>query len=292
MFALRWSFFGSCLLRFVSGNVSEVVRTSQRQHVDKSRHLSDLLLSLVRSDHQIRPYPTCRLTGHRFASAYLVIDPSDDLNKFTIPILKEKLRAFGLKVSGRKAELIERLTQHMLERADSESEEIVDLTLPALDDPTPIVASEDDRPEALRPYIDARSVWSKASNILRQTPLGEKVDERSKELLVTLLRYHPNGIEKIGCGVADIKVDWSPYEDVRSNCFWLVRTDGSMEDFSIRKSIHALGTAWGEDTSELPGGANYRARPPRSDPISRFESIQRENERDVAPREMRIYYES
>ncbi|KAG0566264.1 hypothetical protein KC19_7G050700 [Ceratodon purpureus] len=65
---------------------------------------------------------------------------------------------------------------------------------------------------------------------------GGRLPVEDDEAVQAVLTYHPKYSEKVGCGIAYIKVDNSPdYPDVR--CFWLVRTDGSETDFSYRKCL-------------------------------------------------------
>ncbi|KAG0566496.1 hypothetical protein KC19_7G068200 [Ceratodon purpureus] len=65
---------------------------------------------------------------------------------------------------------------------------------------------------------------------------GGRLSDEDDEAVQAVLTYHPKYSEKVGCGIAYIKVDNSPdYPDVR--CFWLVRTDGSETDFSYRKCL-------------------------------------------------------
>ncbi|KAG0555506.1 hypothetical protein KC19_12G173900 [Ceratodon purpureus] len=66
--------------------------------------------------------------------------------------------------------------------------------------------------------------------------LWNQLSVEDDEAVQAVLKYHHKYSEKVGCGIAYIKVDNSPdYPDVR--CFWLVRTDGSATDFSYRKCL-------------------------------------------------------
>lgn len=64
------------------------------------------------------------------------------------------------------------------------------------------------------------------------THLGEEDEKRVMEAL----HYHPRSVEKIGSGVKNIKVDYHPTYTT-SRCFFVVREDGSVEDFSYNKCV-------------------------------------------------------
>ncbi|XP_019447260.1 PREDICTED: DNA-directed RNA polymerase IV subunit 1-like [Lupinus angustifolius] len=64
----------------------------------------------------------------------------------------------------------------------------------------------------------------------------QQLGERDKSTMLMLLHFHPNRNEKIGIGPQYIKVGWHPkYKD--THCFFIVRSDGTSEDFSYRKCI-------------------------------------------------------
>uniref|UniRef100_A0A7N0SXH3 DCL protein n=2 Tax=Kalanchoe fedtschenkoi TaxID=63787 RepID=A0A7N0SXH3_KALFE len=68
---------------------------------------------------------------------------------------------------------------------------------------------------------------------------GDQLSREDEEAIVNkLLTYHPNHKDKIGCGVDYITIDWHP-EYRRSKCFFVVRRDGSGEDFSYRKCLRS-----------------------------------------------------
>eukprot|EP00913_Durusdinium_trenchii_P035452 g33178.t1 len=66
----------------------------------------------------------------------------------------------------------------------------------------------------------------------RQFGAGEEFN-----LVKELLSHHPNVTEKIGSGLRGLKVDRSPEG---SRCFWVLRSDGSEEDFSAWKCVKML----------------------------------------------------
>eukprot|EP00929_Paragymnodinium_shiwhaense_P103338 TRINITY_DN66784_c0_g1_i1.p1 TRINITY_DN66784_c0_g1~~TRINITY_DN66784_c0_g1_i1.p1 ORF type:complete len:276 (-),score=22.67 TRINITY_DN66784_c0_g1_i1:381-1208(-) len=80
------------------------------------------------------------------------------------------------------------------------------------------------------------ALQSAVSGILRKYPLGKEVDFEDFRLLRELVEYHPDVSNKVGAGIRAIKVDASLHED-GSRCFWVLRTDGTSEDFSARKCV-------------------------------------------------------
>ncbi|CAL1170949.1 unnamed protein product [Cladocopium goreaui] len=79
-------------------------------------------------------------------------------------------------------------------------------------------------------------------DVLHSAPLGEELQGDNLEVIKELLQYHPAAKEKIGPGLQGIKVDWAPPNHHKpSRCFWVLRTDGSQEDFSARKCARMLG---------------------------------------------------
>jgi hypothetical protein len=59
---------------------------------------------------------------------------------------------------------------------------------------------------------------------------GEDLDD-----LLNLIKNHPRYNEKVGSGIRQIYADWVQHG---ARCFWIERTDGTKEDFSIRKCIN------------------------------------------------------
>eukprot|EP00811_Abedinium_folium_P034719 NODE_7578_length_1566_cov_16.286310.p1 GENE.NODE_7578_length_1566_cov_16.286310~~NODE_7578_length_1566_cov_16.286310.p1 ORF type:complete len:421 (-),score=77.50 NODE_7578_length_1566_cov_16.286310:302-1495(-) len=84
-----------------------------------------------------------------------------------------------------------------------------------------------------------QDVRRKVSRILQQRPIGTELEAEEFAVVRGLLNYHPEAVAKIGVGVRAIKVDASLHES-QSRCFWMRRTDGSMEDFSTRRCLQQL----------------------------------------------------
>jgi hypothetical protein len=74
------------------------------------------------------------------------------------------------------------------------------------------------------------------SEILNKHPVGSGLSDSDFDDVMSLLMCHPKAAEKIGSGVKSIKINQGFYSANR--CFHVVRTDGSVEDFSIGKCIN------------------------------------------------------
>jgi hypothetical protein len=73
------------------------------------------------------------------------------------------------------------------------------------------------------------------SEILNKYPLDSELSDSDFDDIVSLLLCHPKADEKVGSGVKSIKIGQGFYSSNR--CFHVIRTDGSVEDFSIAKCI-------------------------------------------------------
>lgn len=63
---------------------------------------------------------------------------------------------------------------------------------------------------------------------------GDTVSTTDAEFLIAALRRHPDGPSKIGVGPKRFEVRSADYG---TQCFWIIRTDGSEERFSYKKCI-------------------------------------------------------
>ncbi|KAK9816400.1 hypothetical protein WJX74_008289 [Apatococcus lobatus] len=73
----------------------------------------------------------------------------------------------------------------------------------------------------------------------------QDINEYEHKMVYDLLeKGHPSAAQKIGCGVAAFQI--MKHHDIDSECFFVIRTDGSREDFSIRKSVASLFPIWGQ----------------------------------------------
>lgn len=70
--------------------------------------------------------------------------------------------------------------------------------------------------------------------ILGRYDVGDRVNSDDAVFLRAALENHPDSATKIGCGIKDFSVRTA---DFGSRCFWVNRTDGTTEKFSISASI-------------------------------------------------------
>ena len=70
------------------------------------------------------------------------------------------------------------------------------------------------------------------SEMLNRYDIGSRVSETDGLDLSALLKRHDQYSEKVGVGIDHYKVDSAP-EPYEGRCFWVVRVDGSSEDFSF-----------------------------------------------------------
>jgi len=71
--------------------------------------------------------------------------------------------------------------------------------------------------------------------MLNKYDVGDRVGSADETILRAALAHHPDAAMKIGCGIASFSVRSA---DFGSKCFWVNRTDGTTEKFSISSCIH------------------------------------------------------
>ena len=86
----------------------------------------------------------------------------------------------------------------------------------------------------LRLTSDEQRMLYAARSIKDRYSDGEPLRGKDRRLLVALLKRHPKATSKIGPGVAAIVVDRFVGG---TRCFFVVRTDGTVEDFSIYRCL-------------------------------------------------------
>lgn len=74
------------------------------------------------------------------------------------------------------------------------------------------------------------------SEMLNRYSIGDTISDIDALDLKAVLQRHEERSEKIGIGISHFVVSLPP--DYKGRCFWLVRTNGTQEDFSIK---HCLG---------------------------------------------------
>lgn len=65
----------------------------------------------------------------------------------------------------------------------------------------------------------------------------EVTDPAHVAFLTALIKRHPEADRRIGSGIAGFKVQVNPQGTGNTRCFYVIRTDGSQEDFSIKKCL-------------------------------------------------------
>jgi len=106
------------------------------------------------------------------------------------------------------------------------------------------------KPEVRKRDVDVKRVWlspeekaykanihsrkQKYNAILQSYMCGEELKHEDLLSVSQMLQYHPEVQLKIGCGLKTILVD---VHGKGTKCFFLVRTDGTRESFSLSKCI-------------------------------------------------------
>ncbi|CAA3005588.1 DNA-directed RNA polymerase IV subunit 1 isoform X1 [Olea europaea subsp. europaea] len=84
---------------------------------------------------------------------------------------------------------------------------------------------------------DIHRISRALQHILHEYPIDHLLTGEDKSAAMRALQFHPRFKEKIGTGAMEIKIGRHP-KHVESRCFVLIRTDGTVEDFSYHKCIH------------------------------------------------------
>jgi hypothetical protein len=82
---------------------------------------------------------------------------------------------------------------------------------------------------ATRTFPNKGAAKSHFQKMLRGYSPGQRVNDGDAKDLASLLQRHPRASEKIGPGIDHFEVMSA---DFNSKCFWVVRTDETMERFS------------------------------------------------------------
>jgi hypothetical protein len=76
--------------------------------------------------------------------------------------------------------------------------------------------------------------------MLNRYEIGSRVSEEDALDLAALLKLHSEYAEKVGAGISHFEVRRPPEEGFQSlskQCFWVVRMDGSVIDFSYKSCL-------------------------------------------------------
>ncbi|CAE7563700.1 NRPD1 [Symbiodinium pilosum] len=77
--------------------------------------------------------------------------------------------------------------------------------------------------------------------ILHGAEVGQEIqDVNALHTIKDLLAHHPDATSKVGVGLRSVKVDMAPPPNQKHRCFWVIRLDGSQEDFSARKCCSVI----------------------------------------------------
>ena len=87
-------------------------------------------------------------------------------------------------------------------------------------------------------YSDINKVKSKSRAILNLKKNGESLTGNDSDFIKELLNFHDKGADKLR-DHDHFSVDEHP-DHAKTRCFFVVRKDGSKEDFSISKCIANL----------------------------------------------------
>jgi hypothetical protein len=87
-------------------------------------------------------------------------------------------------------------------------------------------------------YLDINKVKSKSRAILNLKKDGERLDGNDAEFIKELLSFHEKSEAKLK-DVEGFEVNTHPNFD-KTRCFFVVRKDGSKEDFSVTRCIMNL----------------------------------------------------
>jgi hypothetical protein len=94
------------------------------------------------------------------------------------------------------------------------------------------------KPVALGEYSFAskKDAYDFYARILNETDLDRNLEGEEYDRVLALLLNHPRALEKIGSGLKGIKV--STGHNASNRCFHAIRSDDTIEDFSIKKCIN------------------------------------------------------
>ncbi|MBR0683353.1 DCL family protein [Roseomonas eburnea] len=92
-----------------------------------------------------------------------------------------------------------------------------------------------------RTFSKQGDAWTYFADMLKRYVPGDRVSADDEADLAELLKRHPQADEKIGCGIDHFEVQEADYD---TQCFRVVRTDGTWERFSFHVCV-APDRKWG-----------------------------------------------
>ncbi len=87
---------------------------------------------------------------------------------------------------------------------------------------------------ATRAFAKQGDAWAFFANMLKRYTPGAKVLPADQADLAELLKRHPEAASKIGVGISHFEVQEADYD---TQCFRIVRTDGTWEKFSYHVCV-------------------------------------------------------
>jgi len=96
--------------------------------------------------------------------------------------------------------------------------------------------------------MDINKVKSKSRAILNNMKDGEKLNDEDTDFMKEIIKFHDKYEDKLK-NFAHFEVGNHP-EFKKTRCFFVVKKDGSKEDFSVSKCIMNLETKSGEANDE------------------------------------------
>ena len=98
--------------------------------------------------------------------------------------------------------------------------------------------------------------WAAAlQHILKTSPHGHRIEDGHNYIMAALAQ-HPEAEEKIGCGADYFVTGFGP-DKYGSTGFYLVRTDGSLVNFSYRVGMNGRPNPWAAFCSALREAVSY-----------------------------------
>jgi Protein of unknown function (DUF3223) len=107
--------------------------------------------------------------------------------------------------------------------------------------------------------LGTRTFESKASaekffkSMLNHYRPGERVDDDDARHLRALLEWHTEYNEKVGIGIDHFSVMWAEGDGYATQCFCVIRGDGTQIDFSYRHCIRSVTNPNRAETALLEG---------------------------------------
>lgn len=87
---------------------------------------------------------------------------------------------------------------------------------------------------ATRTFAKQGDAWAFFGEMLKRYSPGDRVSPADEADLVELLKRHPDAASKIGSGIHHFEVQEADYD---TQCFRVVRTDGTWERFSYHACV-------------------------------------------------------